>query len=291
VRYEVEDLTTRARTVEVVAVDRPLRSRRLSGATGSATTEHGVFARFDGHWRQVAAAPPGEVGQDLRLTAALAWAANHRQAVRDGTASIAGRPCTWWLTKEPLDIAVVASATAADRTRSCVDAEGLLLADTWREAGRDLRRRTATSVRGLHDLDVFDGTTPQPLPDALVLTEVESLPAPVEDLVSFAPPPGLALRAAARSSERVPGGTEVTRRSVRAVYADDRDLLVLDQVRGQADATGVAVSVPGLGAGHVQATGGGLVLAVDLGPDQLLRVRTSLSYDVLLAWLAGVRRR
>lgn len=288
--YTVEDVTAHTRSTEVVEVDGPLRSRRLTGRTGSATTERGVFDRRDGRWRQVAVTPPGEVGHDLRLTAALAWAADRGLAARDGTGTVAGRDCTWWLTKEPLDTSTVAAATSADRTRSCVDDQGRLLADEWRGGDRDLRRRTATRLRSV-DLDVFDGTKPEPLPATLVLTVVETLPKPVDDLVVLTAPKGLQLLAAARFGELAPGTTDVQRQGVRAVYADDTDVLVVDQIRGLVDSVGRPVGVPGLGTGGIQATGGGLVLTIPLAPDQHLRVRTSLSFDALLAWLGTVVRR
>ena len=289
--YAVEDVTTQERTVEVVEVERPVRSRRLAGDNGSATTDEGVFDRVDGRWRQVAVVPPGEVGADLRLPAALSWAEGHLLASRDGTGTVAGRRCTWWLTREPLDIAVVAPATAADRTRSCVDAAGLLLADNWRSGGRDLRRRTATEVHALDAVNVFDGATPAPLQAGLVLTVVRPQDGPADDLVVLAAPPGLTLEVAVQFGDLDPGTKDVVRRTVRTVYAGQGELVVVDQVRGPAEARGVPVAVSSLGSGRAQATGGGIVVTVPLGPDQLLRVRSSLPYDELIAWLSSVRRR
>jgi hypothetical protein len=110
-------------------------------------------------------------------------------------------------------------------------------------------------------------------------------------LVQLTSPPGLSLRSACRWSDLEPGTTAASRRAVRAVYADERDVLVVDQIRGPVEARGLEVALPGLGTGQLQATGGGLVLTVALGPDQALRVRTSLGHDALLAWAAGLRRR
>ena len=101
----------------------------------------------------------------------------------------------------------------------------------------------------------------------------------------------MSLRATCRWSDLEPGTSDVSRRAVRAVYADDRDLLVVDQIRGRVDPRGLAVPLPGFETGYVQATGGGLLVTVPLSTDQALRVRTSLSYDALLAWLAAVHRR
>ena len=290
ITYAVEDLSSGKRTEETVEVDPPLRSRRVMGTVGSATTEQGVYDLADGTWRQVAAVPPAEVGQDLRLTAALEWAAAQGLAVADGTGTVAGRRCTWWLTRDPLDVGAFAPATETDRARSCVDDEGRLLADLWRSGGRELRRRTATQVRALRSVDVFGGLTPEPLPAELTLTAVERVDAAVDDLVTLTAPQGLSLRAAARVSELVPGTTDVQRRFVRAVYDGDAGLVVVDQVRGRVEPRGPQVRLP-LGTGQVQATGGGLVVIVPLGPEQALRVRSSLPYDDLLAWLTTLQRR
>ena len=290
ITYDVVDRTTGRTVTEVHEVDRPLRSHWLTGDSGSATTEAGVYDRAGGAWRQLAAAPPGEVGQDLRLAAALHWAHEQGLAQPDGTATVAGRRCTWWLTREPLDVAAFAAASGEDRTRTCVDGSGLLLAEEWRAGGRDLRRRTATDVRPLDRVDVFDGATPQPLAPGLLLTAVQPEQQPVSDLVTLTAPPGLTFRTGARSSDLQPGTTEVLRRSVRAVYSGGGDLVVVDQVRGPVEARGAAVELGRLGTGQVQATGGGLVVTVPLGPEQALRVRSSLPYDALVGWLSGLAR-
>lgn len=290
ITYELEDLVAGARTVEVVEVDRPLSSRRLSDRGGSATSVTGVYDRSSSVWRQVAVVPPGETGHDLRLARALSWSESQGLAHRDGTGTVAGRGCTWWLSKEPLDIAAVSPATEQDRARSCVDDAGLLLADTWRAGGTDLRRRTASRFEALEELDVLDGTVPEELPPALRLTVVETLDEPTADLAVLAPPAGLPLHTAARFVDLEPGTTDVARRSIRAVYADDSELLVVDQVRGSVEARGVSVPAGPLGTASVQATGGGLVAVVALGEEQFLRVRTSLAFDDLMAWLRSLRR-
>lgn len=290
ITYDVVDRTTGRTVTEVQEVDRPLRSRWLTGDSGSATTEGGVYDRADGVWRQLAAVPPGEVGQDLRLSTALQWARGQGLAESAGTATVAGRRCTWWLTREPLDLAAFAAASGEDRTRSCVDDAGLLLAEQWRAGGRDLRRRTATEVRPLQRLDVFDGSTPQPLAPGLVLTAVQPERGPVDDLVRLTPPPGLSWLTGARTADVQPGTTDVTSRSVRAVYAGGGQVVVVDQVRGPVEARGTQVRIGRLGTGQVQATGGGLVVTVPLGEEQALRVRSSLPYDVLVGWLSGLAR-
>ena len=290
ITYEVEDLTSGARSTEVVELDRPLRSRRLVGNAGSATTETGVYDRADGRWRQIAVVAPGEVGSDLRLAAALRWADRQSLTRQDGAGTVAGRPCTWWLTREPMDLAPFAPATASDSARSCVDGDGLLLADTWRAGGRDLRRRTATSVVRPVRVQVLDGPVEAIRPE-LVQVAVERREVPVDDLVVLPPPQGLRHVGAARVTELEPGTTTPVRRWERAVYVDAGDILVVDQVRGPLEVRGESVDLAPLGPARVQATGGGLVITVPLGPEQHLRVRSSMPYDVLRAWLVGLERR
>lgn len=289
ITYAVDDLTSGSRTEEVVELDRPLRSRRLVGDGGSATTETGVYDRADGGWRQIAVVAPGEVGSDLRLLAALRWADRQSLTRQDGDGNVAGRPCTWWLTREPLDLAPFAPATRADSARSCVGGDGLLLADTWRAGDRDLRRRTATSIVRPLRVDVLDGRV-EPIRPELVQVAVERRAVPVDDLVVVPPPQGLRRIGAARATEVEPGTTTPVRRFERAVYADDTDVLVVDQVRGPLEERGEPVDLAPLGPGWVQATGGGLVITVRLGVEQHLRVRTSIPYDVVREWLVGLRR-
>lgn len=289
IAYDVVDLTAGRRTTELVEVDRPHVSRRvLSAGGGSATTESGVFDRVGGQWRQLAVVPPGEPGQDLQLTAPLAWAETAGLAGRDGTGEFAGLRCTWWLTREPLDSGTVAPATAQDRVRSCVDDAGRLLADTWRAAGRDVRARTATSVASSISLDPFDGAQPAPVDARLVTTAVEPLSRPMADLVRFAPLQGSSVAAAVRFVEVTAGTVDVERRVQRTVLTRDGAVLVMDQVRPAAPATprgDRGVGLGRLGTGRVRATGGGLVVEVAVGPG-LLRVRSGVPLDELTSWLS-----
>ncbi|TAL21910.1 MAG: hypothetical protein EPN99_06775 [Frankiales bacterium] len=289
IAYDVVDVTSGRRTTELVEVDRSRGSRRLlPDGGGTATTESGVFDRVDGRWRQLAVVPPGEPGQDLQLAAPLAWAETAGLASRDGTGEFAGLPCTWWLTREPLDVGTFASATAEDRARSCVDDAGRLLADTWRAAGRDVRTRTATSVTSSISFDAFDGARPAPLDARLVTTAVEPLTRPMTDLVRFAPLQGSSVAAVVRFVDVTAGTVEVERRVQRAVLTRDGAVVVLDQVRPAAPVTPRGdreVDLGRLGTGLVRAIGGGLVVEVAVGPG-LLRVRSGVPLDELTSWLS-----
>lgn len=286
--YDVEDLVTGMRTTELVEVDRPRVSRRLLDDGGSATTESGVYDRSPtGEWRQLAVVAPGEPGADLQLTAPLAWAEGARLARRDGTGSVTGRACTWWLTREPLDVSTFMPATDADRARSCVDEQGLLLADDWRAGDRELRRRTATSVTLVTSVSAFDGSTPKQIDQRLVTTVVEQIPGPTTDLVRPVPPPGFEVHSAVRTVEVAPGTTDVIRRVQRAVYLRDGVVVVLDQARsaGMAEPRGErAVDLGRLGTGRVSAAGGGIIVEVRVG-DGLVRIRSGLGFERLVTWL------
>lgn len=288
ITYDVVDASTGRRATEVVEVDRPYASRRvLPGGAGSATTPAGVFDRADGRWRQLAVVPPGEPGQDLQLAAPLAWGEPAGLARRDGTGSVAGLRCTWWLTREPLDTGVLAPPTTDDRARSCVDDAGRLLADTWRAGGRGVRTRTATTVEPIAELDPLDGTQAVPVDPRLVTTAVEELPAPAVDLVSFRALPRSSVVAAVRYVEVAPGSAEVQRRVQRTVLTRDGVVVVLDQVREAVARSPVGdrdVALGALGSGRVRGTGGGLVVEVAVGPG-LLRVRSGLPLGELVGWL------
>lgn len=289
ITYDVLDPTTGKRTTEVVEVDRPRVSRRLLADGGSATTESGVYDRVAGHWRQLAVVAPGEPGDDLQLRAPLAWAERTGLARKDGNGMTAGHRCTWWLTREPVDVGSFATATSADRARSCVDDQGRLLADTWRSGGRELRRRTATAVTRPASVSAFDGAEPQPIDPRLVTTMVQRLRTPTADLVRPRPPAGAKTVAAAHIVEVAPGSTDVVRSMQRAVYVAGAAVIVLDQIRevpAPADPRGdVEVALGKLGTGRVHATGSGIVIEVRVGAG-LLRVRSGLDFDPLVRWLS-----
>lgn len=284
--YDVTDLvagTTSQEVVEVGEVAGGTASRRLLPAGGgTATTPSGVYDRVDGTWRQLVAVAPGETGSDLRLTATLAWAEGVGRARQDGTGTVAGTGCTWWLTREPLDAAPVAAATAADRARSCVDAAGRLLADTWRAGGTDLRTRTATSVTALDRLDPLDGQSPAELDPRLRTSAVQRAD-PQGD-----PPPGCSWTVAARVLEAAPGTTDLARTTTRQVADCDGQPVVLDRLSGRdlAAPAGDEPLLVGTRPGRARGTAGGVVVEVADGQD-LLRLRTAAPLGSVLGWLAA----
>ncbi len=302
--YRVEDPAASpvAVTTDVVEVVRPHRSRLAhyagpppGGARrgGSLTLERGTFLLDDqGRARLVQAVAPGESGADLRLATTLAFAERRQQVRRDGTGEVAGRSCTWWLSREPLDVANPAAATDTARVRSCVDDAGLLLADTWSLDDHVVRTRTAVEVAEAADLGEQSFTPPPPGEPPAVAAVVRLVAAPVEPGVGLRlrPPTGLSLVSAATvllGDART--GQTFTR---RAVYGGAQDLLVVDQVRAQAEPPAIGVGEPvalgPVGPGVVRATPGGLVIEAMTPGHELLRIRTSLHEDVVLTWLRSL---
>lgn len=263
-----------------------LVSRRVAGAAGTATTASGVYDRSGGSWRQLATVAPGEAGSRWQSDVALVWAETAGLARRDGTGEVAGVGCAWWLTRDPLDAADVAAPTATDRTRSCVDAEGRLLADEWLSDGALLRRREAVRVEVLRDLDPFDGGAPAALDPRLATTAVEAREPEGE------PPAGCRWTSASRVLEAAPGTSDLVRRTSRRVAECGARLVVVDDVE---DLTGPPAprGVPGPDVGGltstVRGTAGGLVVEVAV-EGSLRRVRSGLPLGEVVAWLAAAGR-
>lgn len=299
--YRIEDHSgsTPRVTTETVEVDRPYRSRRtvrdgdtLSG--GSIVTETGVYTvAADGGVQLVAEVLPAEAGSDLRLATSLAWAAGRALVQRDGSGSVLGRACTWWVSRSPLDTATLNPATTDEITRNCVDDSGLLLEDEWRIGNELKRRRRATEVGTAPDLSgaaVFAGATPKPLPAALRITVVEPA-APSTWLVA---PPGLRADRTARATEFDPTVTppEPMRVTARTVFTSATDVVLLDEIRSFSgpprlgDGTAVSLGLAGRGVGR--ATPAGLVIELVRG-DRLYRVRGSVAAELLVAWLTGLQ--
>jgi hypothetical protein len=302
--YRIEDRTENPARIstEVVEVARPLRSRRSirpgappGGATtgGSITTEDGVYAvGTDNTVQQVAVVLPGEPGSDLRLTTSLASAARRSLARRDGTGTVLGRECDWWVTRGPLDTDSPSPATAGDRVRSCVDAVGLLLEDDWISADRPLRHRVAVELDPAPDLsgtEIFAGVSPKAIPDRIRSTVVAAGQRP-DWLV---PPSGLRELRVARGTDFDPSDLppQAQRITDRTVFASEHDFAVVDVVEdllaAPALGTGAELRLGRNGSARLRPTPAGLVVEL-LGGQRLIRVRTSLSEDVLVAWLSGL---
>jgi hypothetical protein len=140
--------------------------------------ERQYLLRPDGTASSVSDIAPGFTGADSNLDVALAAGETHGLVRRTGTDTVAGTPCTTWVSREPLDTSTWSLPTRADTTTSCVSADGRLLRDAWTLAGRLVRTRTAVSVGEGPSLDgtrLLGGGSPGPLPTTAPLEQVRRL--------------------------------------------------------------------------------------------------------------------
>ncbi len=310
--YAVTDETTQPPTPgrEVVDVDPPYRGRSVSEVDGRSVggfvwSENGLYTiGIDGTVRETQPVPPGFPGPDGHLDVALPVAARLGLVAREPgvTASaVAGRPCTMWLSRDPLDGGTFAPATASDRTETCVGTDGLLLSDRWTSDGRLVRLRTATSVTRVASLAgtaLFDGTTPSPVPSGFSPLDVTAPGADVRGLLGSGPPrapAGLALDrvVATRSVDRTSGTPQLTGESAVMAYTGGGRLAVLAISHDLPGPTpppfgGSPVDLGALGRGLLSPVYTGLRIQV-LSPGGLLvTVTADLPEAALLTWVRGL---
>ncbi len=279
--YDVTSRTGRGEIVEVTPTrTRKVTTRNGAPAGGTALAEDGLYVRGSAGWTETQVALPGDPGDAMVLRTALASAEPRGLARRDGTGTVAGRECTWWVTNVPFDGGPLAAATASSRARSCVDRVGLVLADSWVADGKVVRSRRATEVTLTADLAgsrLFDDVTPKPLLARLRTTVVSPRAKPV-----VAAPPGLV-------AERSVDAVEPGRRRARTVFRGGGDAAVVTDATGSSSlGTGTAVDVGVLGTAVLRSTLGGIVVEVLRPNGHVLQVRTSLAEDVVLRWLRSL---
>jgi hypothetical protein len=283
---------------EVVEVYRPYRARlRITAPDGTAAggfvwTESGLFTiKAEGVQRSQDVAP-GRPGPDSYLDVALPIAEEQHLVRRDGTGSALGRPCTWWLSRLPLDSVPLGLPSGGDEARSCVTEDGLVLSARWSSGGRAAVEREVVSIgRGpaLTDAELFGGPAPT---GGLGLTKVRLLDAPADPPLALpAEPPGAAWafdRAAVTATVSRPDGPAVAD-SDRAVYLFAHRLAVLDEALvlsgpPSPPSSGQVVDLGPLGEGRLSAGYDGLALRF-LQPDGVVVTLSGhLSRSELLAW-------
>lgn len=309
--YRVEDSAQQpVRVTTVVVEDAPPyrgRTRTLDGPPpggtdlgGAAYDEtHQYLLGANGSVRTARDVAAGFAGTAHHLDVALASAERHRLVRRLGTATVAGRACTTWLSRDPLDSGPFAAATAADSTRSCVAADGLLLRDTWTLHGRLVRTRTAVSVgRGpsLAGSGLLSGHTPAPAPSSGPVEQVKVVTRQVLLTALAVPEPpapqGLSPDRQAAVIELDPDG-QVGAEGGVLTWTDGTRLLVLDLRRGLTHrlvppTDGVPVRLDGTRSARLTPTSYGLHLTFGAGAF-VVTVSTDLPEDALLAWAASLQ--
>lgn len=308
--YRVEDSAQQPPRVTTVVVDDAPpyrgRTRTLAGPPpgttdlgGTATDEgHQYLLDADGRVRTVAAVAPGFSGTGSGLAVALPAGEHHGLVQSVGTARVAGRTCTEWLSRDPLDSGPLAPASAVDRTTSCVDADGLLLRDAWTLHGQLVRTRTAVSVgRGpsLAGPGLLSRRTPAPAPSTGPGEQVKVVPRAVLLQALAVPEPpapqGLSPDRDAAVRQLDPDGQPGVEGGV-LTWTDGRRLAVLRLERGLTHriappTTGVLVHLDAARTARLTATSIGLRLSFGQG-SFVVTVTADLPEAALLAWAASL---
>ncbi|HUR51944.1 MAG TPA: hypothetical protein VMZ11_07465 [Mycobacteriales bacterium] len=283
----------------------PYRARVLTRGPGGRTSgfawdDRGLYTLGPSSAAQSAAVAPGFAGPYSGLAVSLPVAERQHLVARGGSGQVLDRPCTEWLSAEPLDGAPFAPATANDRTTSCVDPSGLLLSDSWYVGNKLVRTRTVTSIGTGPTLDgtALYAATPAPLPTSDTASLVRR--APRGDIFRSmqvplpGDPPGFRPDASVALLDRSADATAFTREAAVLTWRRGDHLVVLRVERdlsgtSRATVRGAPVALGTLGSGHLEPVLAGLRIVVD-GPRRLRLVATGdLPEAELLSWARTLR--
>ena len=282
---------------EVVEVDRPYRARlRVLAPDGSTSlgfvwTESGLFTlKAEGVQRSQDVAP-GRPGPDSYLDVALPEAERQGLVRRDGTGSVLGRECTWWLSRLPLDSVPLELPKGGEEVRSCVADDGLVLSARWTSGGRVTVEREVVALGtgpALTDEVLFGGPAPT---GGLGLTRVRALDAPADPPLALraVPPTGWSFdRAVITATVGRVGGPAVAD-SARAVFELDGRVAVLDETQDltgppSPPSTGERVDLGVLGQGRLTVGFDGVSLRFLQPQGVVVTLSGHLTRAELLAW-------
>jgi hypothetical protein len=309
--YRIVAGDTSAPTTVVTDIAAPYRARTVTyqgtsakapSLGGFAWDETGVYTlNPDGSAAQTEYVGPGFPGPFARLDVSLPVALRQHLVTSVGAGTVAGRPCTRWLSQLPLDGARFSAARGGDRTESCVDPSGRVLADAWQVAGKMVRTRTATVVEtgpSLAGTALFGGRAPTPLPTqgsayvvrtstAKELTGLLQVPEPKgpAGLIADRASAVLDVDATRQGIAREAAVLTWSGRSALAVLRIERDL---ESGQGRTVA-GAPVDLGALGTGRLEPVLAGLRVTVG-GPNGLRLIATAdLPEPALLAWVRSLR--
>lgn len=313
--YRIED---RSRppvrvTTQVVDVSAPYTARVLTldgpppGGTllgGSAwDLGHQYVVDASGTSREVQQVPPELPGPDAHLDVALPSALRLGLVTRGGSRTIAGRSCTDWTSQQPLDSGPFTPPTRTDRTVSCVDAAGRLLAETWTLHGSVVRVRTAVEVGtapSLAGLGLFAGRTPVPAPSGLSPESVKDVSAArlarALGIPVPASPVGLRLdrSTALIDVDRSSAVPRISAEGGAFAWTDGHRLVTLVVKRALGGAfhpptDGVEVALGDNGSGRINPTYTGLQVELLTARGLQVTATGDVSEPDLLGWLRGLR--
>lgn len=309
--YRVDDTSQDVTRVTTQVVQRGghyrARLRTLEGPPPGTKDLGGVawdgrrqyLLRPDGTAESVQDTAPGFTGADSNLDVSLASAAAHGLVRRVGSETVAGTPCTTWLSREPLDTSTWSLPTRADTTTTCVSADGRMLRDAWTLGGRLVRTRTAVSLGDGPSLDgdrLLGDRSPGPLPSTPPLEQVKDAAADV--LVKAlgiplpTPPPGFVLDRTAAVLQADQVSSAAVEGGVLTFVSGDR-LVVLRLERGLSrpltvPTTGVLVRLRDGRAARIDPGLLGLRAGFAGGHGLIASVTADLPEADLLAWAVTV---
>lgn len=305
--YRVEDTTVSpaAVTTSVVEVSRPYIARTMTydGPTtsapllsGSIWTSKALYnVTATGAIQQTQLVPPAPAPPATRLDVALPIAESQRIVRKTGQSMVDGRPCTLWMSKEPLDGLAFAPATAADHTTTCVAPDGDLLSDTWFIGGKQVRVRTATAVQAIPALTestVF-ASSPTPVPPGISEEAVEDIALDAQGFgITLPAPSGFTLDRSVRITRSIAGDPApvVVRTGEVDSYVSGQQVIVLRRTKDVVGAAiaptrGARVDIGALGSGRLEAVATGCRVTVATKAGVLVVADSTTQPDTLLAWL------
>jgi hypothetical protein len=302
VEYRVVEPGGLAHT-ETLEVDRPYRARTQVFAGDRPTggfvwTESAVFTIKAAEVQRSQDVPPSQPGPDSGLDVALPLALQQGLVRLEGPASYAGRTCTWWLSRHPLESGAFELPTDADRVRTCVTGDGLVLAQLWRIAGKDVVSREAVSVeqaRSLTDEELFGGEAPG---GGLGLLRVRALDEPADPPLAMIAkaPAGFAFDRGAVTAQLDGPDGQASAVSDVAVYLRGGRLAVLQETQPQGRPAqlpdrGESVDLGALGTGRLEPWYGGLRLSWVMPRSVLVTLAGPLTRDEVLRWARSLQPR
>ena len=220
------------------------------------------------------------------------------------SSTIVGRACRMYRFSGPLMGAVAPLGTQADHDDMCLDAEGLVMSESWTYHGKVVRQRTAVHVETSSG-SVVDSSVPSPpstagaIAPTVYAATITTDPHPSTFIHSPSTPPGFTATGPAVDfrlpDPQHPALTAATS-VVWAFTAGPRVITVEAGTEGGAlpwsngDTVTVPVTLAGLGPAQTAAASDRFELRIDLGGGQWVRVAGTVPLDQLVAYAHHLTR-
>jgi hypothetical protein len=297
---------------EVVSVQRPLLgsdlmyrsagvpahdAQPLSGSISTATGLYSVGARGI---QLVSARQPGPPSGDQALGIEIAELVRRGLATDLSTTSdVAGRRCAVYRFLKPPSGAIPPYSGDADHDDVCLDADGLVLMETWTLGGRVALQRTARDVRTSAGTTVESSAPTAPStdsaqPPSTAAATLTADPNPATFIAVPAPPAGFTANGPALDFRLPDPSTPSQSVATTIVWTFTSGARVVTVEAGRERGGGLpwrsgdtateSVTLAGLGQAMTAARSDGFELRVDLGGGQWVRVHSTGSLEQLVAY-------